>query len=201
VIIAISLVAGLAAEAFDRLRVPSVINRFVFPTVFGSDSPLIWFGVSGMIGTLLGVAASEVLKRRNPAALGPGTPARLLAICSAIQVAVVAVFALSGSLWLAFGALWIGAVLDSVSQPVESAWLNRNLDASTRATVISMTGQANSIGQAAGGPALGWVGNTVSIRAALLCSALVLSPTIALYHHLIIRRDRGAVEPVPAPAQ
>ena len=200
VIIAISLVAGLAAEAFDRLRVPSVIDRFDFPTVFGSDSPLIWFGVSGMIGTLLGVAAAEVLKRRNPAALGPGTPARLLAICSAIQVAVVVVFALSGSLWLAFGVLWIGVIVESVSQPVESAWLNRNLDASTRATVISMTGQANSIGQAAGGPALGWIGNTVSIRAALLCSALLLSPTIALYRHLIVRRDGGIIEPVAAPA-
>ena len=56
--------------------------------------------------------------------------------------------------------------------------------------MISMTGQANSIGQVAGGPALGWVGNAVSIQAALLGSAIVLSPTIALYRRLIAR-DRG----------
>jgi hypothetical protein len=62
-----------------------------------------------------------------------------------------------------------------------------------------MTGQGNSIDQVAGGLALGWVGNAVSIRAALLGSALVLSPTIALYRRLIVR-DRGAVEPVPTPA-
>ena len=62
-----------------------------------------------------------------------------------------------------------------------------------------MTGQANSIGQAAGGPALGWVGAAVSIPAALLGSALVLSPTVALYRRLIVR-DRGAAAPVPAPA-
>jgi hypothetical protein len=65
--------------------------------------------------------------------------------------------------------------------------------------VISMTGQANSIGQAAGGPALGWIGAAMSIRAALLGSALVLSPIIVLYRRLGVRA-RGAVEVVPAPA-
>jgi DHA3 family tetracycline resistance protein-like MFS transporter len=95
--------------------------------------------------------------------------------------------------------LWLRAIVDAVSQPVESAWLNRHLDAPSRATVISMTGQANSIGQAMGGPALGWVGNAVSIQAALLASALVLSPTIALYRRLIVR-DRGVAAAVPIPA-
>jgi len=192
-IIAISLIGGLASEAFDRLNVPSVIDRFDFPAVFGSESPVLWFGISGVIGTVLGLAASEVFKRKNPEALGAGVPARLLAACSTIQVVAVVTFALSGNLWLAFGMLWVRGVIGAISHPVEAAWLNRNLDSSTRATVISMTGQANAIGQVAGGPALGWVGNAVSIRAALLGSALVLSPTIALYRRLI-DRDRGAVE-------
>lgn len=194
-IITISLVAGLAAEAFDRLNVPSVINRFAFPSLFGSDSPVIWFGISSVIGTLLGLAASEVFKRKNAAALGPGTPARLLGIAAAIQVAVLVVFALSGNLWLAFAMLWMRTVVATVSQPVEDAWLNRHLDPSTRATVISLTGQANAIGQATGGPALGWLGSAVSIRAALLGSALVLAPTVALYRRLIVR-EQPPIEPV-----
>ncbi len=192
VIIAISLVTGLAAEAWDRLYIPSMINRFDFPTVFGTDSPVIWFGISGMVGMMLGLVTSEIFKRRNPDALGAGAPARLLAGCAAIQIAAVVIFTVSGNLWLAFGMLWVRTAVGSVSQPVESAWLNRNLDASSRATVGSMTGQANSIGQAVGGPALGWIGNAVSIRAALLGSAIVLSPTIALYRRLIVR-DRAAV--------
>ena len=199
VIIAISLVTGLAAEAWDRLYIPSAIDRFDFPTVFATDSPLIWFGISGVAGTLLGLAASEIFKRKNPEALGAGSPARLLAICSAIQVVAVVIFAVSGNLWLAFSMLWVRTMVSSVSHPVESAWLNRNLDASSRATVISMTGQANSIGQVAGGPALGWVGNAFSIQAALLGSAMVLSPTIALYRRLIAR-DRGTAAPVPTVA-
>lgn len=187
VIIAISLVTGLAAEAWDRLRIPSIIERFDFPTVLGTDSPVIWFGVTGAIGTLLGLAASEIFKRAHPTALGVGTPARLLSFCSAIQVAALVIFTLSGNLWLALGMFWVRTIVGSISEPVETAWLNRNLDASSRATVGSMTGQANSIGQVGGGLALGWIGNAVSIRAALLCSAIVLSPTVALFRRLIIR--------------
>ncbi len=197
VIIVISLIVGLASEAFDRLNTASVIDRFDFPTVFGSDSPVLWFGISGVVSTVLGLAASEIFKRRNPESLGTGVPARLLAITAAVQVGAVVVFALSGNLWLAFGMLWLRSVLGAISGPVEGAWLNRNLESSSRATVISMVGQANAIGQVAGGPALGWVGSMVSVRAALLGSALVLSPTVALYRRLIVR-ERGAIEEVTA---
>jgi hypothetical protein len=62
-----------------------------------------------------------------------------------------------------------------------------------------MTGQANAIGQAAGGPALGWVGTVRSIQAALLGSALVLSPVVALYRKMIVR-DRSLPEVAAAPA-
>lgn len=171
IIIAISLFIGLAAEAWDRLYIPSVIGRFDFPTVFGSASPVIWFGISGVVGTLLALAASEIFKRKSSAALGAGAPARLLAICPAIQVVALVIFVFSGVFWLAFCMIWVRLMVNSVAQPVELAWLNRNLDASSRATVISMTGQTNSLGQATGGLALGWVSSAVSIRAALLGSA------------------------------
>jgi DHA3 family tetracycline resistance protein-like MFS transporter len=198
-IIAISFITGLAAEAWDRLYIPSAINRFDFPSLFGADSPVTWFAISGVIGTLLGLAAAELFKRRRSAALSAGSPARLLAGCAALQSAAIVVFTLSGSLWLAFSMLWLRTMVDAVSRPVQLAWLNRNLDPATRATVISMTGQANSIGQVAGGPALGWVGHAYSIRAALLGSALVLTPTIALYHRLITREHRAAT-PAAIPA-
>src|SRR4051812_19495728 len=199
VIIVISLVVGLAAEAFDRLSTPLVIGRFDFPVVFGSDSPVIWFGISAMVGSLLGLAASEIFKRTNPEALGAGVPARLLAALAAVDVAALLIFAVANSLWLAFAMLWVRRIVATIGSPVETAWLNRNLDSASRATVISMTGQANSIGQAAGGPAFGLIANAVSIQAALLASAVVLSPTVALYHGLIAR-DRQSIEPVPTAA-
>ena len=193
-LIIVSLVVGLASEAFDRLNTASIIDRFTFPTVFGYTGPVVWFGVAGVIGTLLGLAATHALDRLNPAALASGIPARLLAGGAVLQVLAVIGFALSGNLWVAFAMLWLRSVVGSVMGPVEAAWLNRNLDSSSRATVISMTGQANAIGQVAGGPILGWVGSAISIRAALLASAVVLSPTIALYGRLIGHRDAAPAD-------
>ena len=208
-LILVSLVAGLASEAFDRLNTASIIERFTFPTVLGYMGPVVWFGLSGIVGILLSLVATQALERWNPEALARGVPARLLAIGAVLQVAAVVGFALAGNLWLAFIMLWVRSVTYTVMQPVEAAWLNRNLDAASRATVISMTGQANAIGQVAGGPVLGWVGSTTSIRTALLASAMVLSPMVALYGRLIGQPDaattgpatEGPVEgPVPGPS-
>jgi DHA3 family tetracycline resistance protein-like MFS transporter len=196
-VILVMLIVGLASEAFDRLNTPSILNRFDFPELFGTDDPVIWFGAAGIVGTLLGLAASEVFKRKNPEALGVGTPARLLAVLTAVEIVAVVVFALAGSLWLAFAMLWLRGVTGTLIGPVQGAWLNRNLDSATRATVLSMTGQANAIGQVVGGPVLGWVGSAVSIRAALLGSALTLTPILALYAR-VIPRDRGVPDPAPA---
>ena len=48
-------------------------------------------------------------------------------------------------------------------------------------------------------PALGVIGNVVSIQAALLSSAVVLAPTVALYGRFFAR-ERGAAAPVPTTA-
>jgi DHA3 family tetracycline resistance protein-like MFS transporter len=168
VIIAISLFVGLAAEVFDRLHVPLVIKRFDSEPLFFSENPVVWFGVSGVVGMLLGLAAMEWFKRHSPSSFGAGTPARLLAGCSALQVGGLVVFALSGHIWLALAMLWLRTIV-------------------------------NSIGQSTGGPALGWAGSAYSIRAALIGSALLLVPTIALYRRQIAR-DRVAEEALPVAA-
>ncbi len=96
--------------------------------------------------------------------------------------------------WLAFAMLCVQRIVTRISAPVQIAWLNPNLDSASRATVISMIGQVNSIGQAGGGPALCRVGSVVSIQAALQASAMVLFPTVYLYRCLI-PRDRGDRRP------
>jgi MFS family permease len=181
VIVIISLVTGLAAEAYDRLAVPSVIGRFELPTVFGTDQPAFWFAVSGLIGMLISVVAAEAFGRRYARFLADGVPAGLLAGLSALDIAALAVFAVCGHLWLAFAMMWVRRVLATISEPVQTAWLSRGLDQTVRATVLSMTGQANSIGQAAGGPVFGVIGTAASLTTALVGSAGLLTPTVALY--------------------
>ena len=63
---------------------------------------------------------------------------------------------------------------------------------SVRATVISIAGQADAIGEAGGGPALGGIGNVFGIRAALAAGALVLLPALGLYGRAI---GHGGREP------
>jgi predicted MFS family arabinose efflux permease len=60
-------------------------------------------------------------------------------------------------------------------------WLNRNLPSHSRATLLSMMSQGDAVGQTLGGPVIGYVAKHVSIAVALTGSALLLTPTLALY--------------------
>ena len=63
-------------------------------------------------------------------------------------------------------------------------------DSSVRATVLSITNQADAVGQWTGGPAIGLIGNVFSIRAALVAGGLCMAPALALYGRAI--RHSGA---------
>jgi len=65
-----------------------------------------------------------------------------------------------------------------------TAWLNRLLPAQTKATLFSMYGQADAIGQSFGGPVIGALAKYVSIAFALGISALSLLPTLPLYKRM-----------------
>ena len=76
---------------------------------------------------------------------------------------------------------WVVSFMRNVSGPIYGAWLNQNINSEVRATVLSMSGQSNALGQTIGGPAIGAIGTVFSVRAALVVSALLLSPALALY--------------------
>ena len=60
-----------------------------------------------------------------------------------------------------------------------AAWMNQHLDPDVRATVLSMIGQVDAVGQITGGPAIGAIGRVVSLPLALsLCGGL-LAPALA----------------------
>jgi DHA3 family tetracycline resistance protein-like MFS transporter len=65
--------------------------------------------------------------------------------------------------------------------PLQDIWINRRIDdPQVRATVFSVTGQVDALGQIAGGPFVGAIGNA-SIRAALVTSSALLLPVLPLY--------------------
>jgi hypothetical protein len=68
--------------------------------------------------------------------------------------------------------------------------------------VISISGQSDAIGQAAGGPGLGGIGNVFGIRAALVAGAAVLTPALALYARAIRHGGREPeLEQLPQPSE
>jgi MFS transporter, DHA3 family, tetracycline resistance protein len=61
-------------------------------------------------------------------------------------------------------------------------WLNQSIDdPSVRATVNSIASQADAVGQTAGGPVVGAIGKAISLPAALVTSALFVTPALALF--------------------
>jgi DHA3 family tetracycline resistance protein-like MFS transporter len=192
----VSLVIGLASEAFDRLWIVHMIDEFDFPKVFGTEEPVVWFALISLIGMLLSLSISELVKRVSPQTIEHLHPHRILTALAVVQVGGALAFALAGNLWVAMAMLWLKNIGGTIAYPVSAAWMNRSLETATRATVLSMQGQLNAVGQVMGGPALGWVGNAVSVRAALIGSALVFSPIVWLYGR--IDTDTEVAEERPA---
>jgi DHA3 family tetracycline resistance protein-like MFS transporter len=72
-------------------------------------------------------------------------------------------------------------VARGTTTPIWQAWINREIDSKTRATVLSMNGQMNAIGQIIGGPPLGWIGTVFGLRWAMFGVALLLAPTLLFF--------------------
>src|SRR5205814_10291088 len=111
-----------------------------------------------------------------------------------------AVCGLGGAFWLALVAMLATNTIRGLVGPLFSSWLNQSItDSRVRATVFSITSQADAIGQWTGGPAIGVIGNVFGIRAALVLGASLLSPAVALYARTV-GRGGGLPQPVEAGA-
>ena len=101
------------------------------------------------------------------------------------------VFALTGSTWLAIAALLGVFFSRDLAGPLYTIWLNEQItDSTVRATVLSISGQANAVGQAGGGPVLGAIGNVWGVSAALAVGAAAIAPALGLYARAIAHEGR-----------
>lgn len=196
ILVATELIAGFGAEAFDRLTEAHVIRDVGFPA---GINPVFGFGVVSAVSMVFGFFAVVPLIRRVDEE-GVGVVGRMLALFTVITVAAQILFAVGTSFWLVMGVFLLAILSRSLLAPLYTTWLNDLVtDSSVRATVLSLSGQANAIGQAAGGPVLGVVGNVFGIPYALVAGALTTLPAAALYARASGRRELVAAErPLPA---
>ena len=138
-----------------------------------------------MIGGCTGVVcigATELVRKRVDTARD-GHLAYGLMVNAGLIVLALAAFALTRNFWVAAALLILVNVLRSVREPLNSTWINDRIDnAQVRATMFSVTAQTDAVGA---------IGNR-SIRAALLVSALILTPSVPLHW---VARQRGRQEP------
>ena len=191
---------GMSSEAFDRLKEAHFLRDVGLPAV-GDLDPVVWFGIFWLTGMAIGfVAIGRMIKWVDRG--GRDVVARSLFAFTLLEMTAMLVFALTGSTWLAILALLGIFFARDLAWPLYDTWLNKQItDSSVRATVISISGQANAIGQAGGGPVLGVIGNVWGIRAALAVGAAVITPALALYGRAIVHHGREPeLEELPAEA-
>jgi DHA3 family tetracycline resistance protein-like MFS transporter len=199
-LVSVGFFMGMSSEAFDRLKEAHFLRDVGLPAV-GHLDPVVWFGAFWLAGMVLGfVAIGHILKRFERG--GPRVVTSSLFAFTLMEMVALLVFALTGSTWVAIGALLGVFLARDLAGPLYTIWLNEQItDSSVRATVFSIAGQADAIGQAGGGPVLGVIGNVWGIRAALAASALVIAPALALYGRAMRHGGKEPeLEELPAPA-
>jgi DHA3 family tetracycline resistance protein-like MFS transporter len=185
---------GASSEGMDRLGEIHFLKDFSFPEL-GQLQPVVWFGIMDIGQIVLSLLATYLIIKRvdtNNHAL----VARVLVVFSALQIVGIVAFALAGSFAMALLAYWGMRLFRGIAGPLYGTWLTQSIDPRVRATVLSMTSQSDAIGQVAGGPLIGWIGTAISIRAALVTSAVLLLPALPL----MARARRHAVDAAEAGA-
>jgi MFS transporter, DHA3 family, tetracycline resistance protein len=194
---ATELFAGFGSEAFDRLTEAHVIRDVGFPA---SITPVYGFGVISAISMVFGFFAVGPLIRRIDR---DGIPAvaRMLVLLTVATAAAQILFAVGSAFWFVMAVFLAAIITRSFLGPLYTTWLNDLItDSSVRATVLSISGQANAIGQATGGPVLGLVGNVFGIPYALVAGALTTLPAAVLYKRATRGLSDGIVgEELPQP--
>jgi len=170
IILIIGLFYGLYSEGVDRLWQAHLIHNFDFPSL-GTLKPIVWFGII-RTGILIFTIVGTEISRRTVDTRGSKPIALTLMLCSGIMISALVGFALTGLFWWAILFFWGFGTARGIVSPFYEIWLNQRIDdPAVRATMFSVSGQADALGQICGGPGVGAIGKMISIRAALLTSA------------------------------
>jgi len=198
-VVGVGLFYGIYSEGFDRLWVKHLLDTFTLPVIFGNNQ-VAFFAVLRIVGTVLTIIAVRFVEKRvdtsSPIAIG-----RAMLIVTGLISASLLGFALSPLLLLSLGLYLSIDVLRSLAGPLQTAWVNKKLDSNVRATVHSMFGQVDAIGQVVGGPIVATIAAVSSAVASLVTSSLLLSPALLFINRAnsqSVSDMDGEVEPAPA---
>lgn len=190
-ILGVGFFYGLYSEGFDRLWVKHLIDNFDIPILFGNNQ-VAFFAILRIASAILTIFAVRFVEKRvdsgNPLAIG-----RAMMIVTGFIAAAMIGFAISPLLSVTLCLYLVIDTLRDVRSPLHTAWVNQKLDSQTRATIHSMSGQVDSIGQIAGGSS-GLVARYLSVAVAIVTSGLLLMPATILISRANFQSSNEALE-------
>src|ERR1044071_1376235 len=175
-IVFIGLFYGLYSEGFDRLWVKHLLDQFELPVIFGNNQ-VAFFAILRVVSTILTILTVRFVEKRVDSSSSIAIGRAVLLVTVIISIALLG-FALSPLLFLSLSLYLVISVLRNVQIPLQTAWVNQKLDSQVRATVHSMFGQVDAIGQTLGGPVVAVIASVGSAVAALVTSGLLLTPAL-----------------------
>ena len=204
-VLGVGFIYGLYSEGWDRLWVKYLVDNFTLPSLFGMNE-VAFFGVLRGAGMLLSIVVTNRVEKNLDASHAPSIAKGMLWLTGLLAVGIflfalaptfgdVSSVGIAPSLAVAVAAIWLVSITRNVLGPLYNAWVNQRLDPDTRATVISMSGQVDAIGQIASGPLAGIV-SLWSVRAAIVFASFLLTPALPLIAranrlHGISEADQG----------
>jgi DHA3 family tetracycline resistance protein-like MFS transporter len=177
-IVGVGLFYGLYSEGFDRLWVKHMIDTFDLPVFYGANQ-VAFFSVLRVAGAILTILAVRYVEKRVDTGSSLAIGRSMLIVTGLVSAALIG-FAISPFLSLTIGLYLAIYILRSVAGPLQTAWVNQKLDSNVRATVHSMFGQVDAIGQVMGGPGVALIARFASVIAAISTSGLLLTPALFL---------------------
>lgn len=180
----IALFVGFYSEGFDRLWMSHILEVSNIGALNDENLVFIMGGIQFAVvllsfGALHWVNRSSIHQnlRHIYVALFIGS---LFVIVSLIS------FALSTYVIGLLAFYIIIQVTRKVMYPLEDIWLNKIIpESSVRATFFSVKGQVDAIGQIGGGPVIGYIATSFTIKTAIIVSAFLLTPVLFIYKAII----------------
>lgn len=163
-LVVVLVLVGAGSEAVDRLDV----RRLVDVGLPGGVDTVVWVTAIVVVEALCGWVLLRSVERR----LDGRSPANLLSALVGATAVAVGLVSVVAEPWT-ISILLVGqSATRSGIAPIATAWANRRATSDVRATVLSYIGQAEAMGELAGGLALGAVAAAAGLPWALRCAAL-----------------------------
>jgi DHA3 family tetracycline resistance protein-like MFS transporter len=194
-VLAVAAVFGAASEGFDRLYTPHLLREVGLPAWRDLD-PIVWVAGISAVQTAIALGVIQYVRGRLDTT-DHASLTRALQLSDALRIGSVVAFAFTVSFGPAMATYLPARAFATLHYPLYNAWINLSLESRVRATMLSVSGQSDSLGQVLGGPAVGLLAEAVSVRAGLVVAGLMLAPVLPLYRRAL---GQGGGETVAAGA-